>query len=106
LSLLALLSSVMTALSLRVALPISGPGEGTLISRTRRNGSADGRGENMKQLKAFAAVLALMVVVVACSGNREQAEPEVEITAPAEDRKSTRLNSSHVSISYVFFCLK
>src|SRR5699024_11451426 len=23
-----------------------------------------------------------------------------------EDRKSTRLNSSHVSISYAFFCLK
>src|SRR5207249_11174272 len=27
-------------------------------------------------------------------------------TAPAQDRKSTRLNSSHVSISYAVFCLK
>src|SRR5438067_10634771 len=26
--------------------------------------------------------------------------------APAPDRKSTRLNSSHVSISYAVFCLK
>src|SRR5699024_2862445 len=26
--------------------------------------------------------------------------------APARDRKSTRLNSSHVSISYAVFCLK
>src|SRR5690606_41643063 len=26
--------------------------------------------------------------------------------APAEDRKSTRLNSSHVKISYAVFCLK
>src|SRR5437868_10401777 len=26
--------------------------------------------------------------------------------APPEDRKSTRLNSSHVSISYAVFCLK
>src|SRR5437868_12596519 len=26
--------------------------------------------------------------------------------APAGDRKSTRLNSSHVSISYAVFCLK
>src|SRR3712207_8277738 len=26
--------------------------------------------------------------------------------APAEDRKSTRLNSSHANISYVVFCLK
>src|SRR5690242_21294198 len=25
---------------------------------------------------------------------------------PAEDRKSTRLNSSHMSISYAVFCLK
>src|SRR5690625_5330488 len=27
-------------------------------------------------------------------------------TAPAGDRKSTRLNSSHVAISYAVFCLK
>src|SRR5690242_21574201 len=26
--------------------------------------------------------------------------------APTEDRKSTRLNSSHMSISYAVFCLK
>src|SRR5437868_12644969 len=33
---------------------------------------------------------------------------DVERNAPAfrEDRKSTRLNSSHVSISYAGFCLK
>src|SRR5699024_12727371 len=30
-------------------------------------------------------------------------EPETDV---AEDRKSTRLNSSHVSISYAVFCLK
>src|SRR5207249_9009022 len=51
-----------------------------------------------------------------------EAEPKVatpdsgpEVTAPGEvvevdpwagDRKSTRLNSSHVSISYAVFCLK
>src|SRR5699024_11706938 len=27
-------------------------------------------------------------------------------SAPLQDRKSTRLNSSHVSISYAVFCLK
>src|SRR5699024_11246113 len=27
-------------------------------------------------------------------------------TTPGQDRKSTRLNSSHVSISYAVFCLK
>src|SRR5690606_40649791 len=29
-----------------------------------------------------------------------------QIVVPAEDRKSTRLNSSHVKISYAVFCLK
>src|SRR5207249_7001686 len=35
------------------------------------------------------------------------ARPVVDVCAAnAEDRKSTRLNSSHVSISYAVFCLK
>src|SRR5690349_23980457 len=33
-------------------------------------------------------------------------EPEVRVHAEHEDRKSTRLNSSHVEISYAVFCLK
>src|SRR5438067_7917012 len=40
---------------------------------------------------------------------REVLPGGVELTARAlvdEDRKSTRLNSSHVSISYAVFCLK
>src|SRR5699024_12277557 len=32
--------------------------------------------------------------------------PETEISSTLIDRKSTRLNSSHVSISYAVFCLK
>src|SRR5690606_42077419 len=31
---------------------------------------------------------------------------EVVVDRPAPDRKSTRLNSSHVKISYAVFCLK
>src|SRR5690348_17710827 len=31
---------------------------------------------------------------------------KLTVTAPVEDRKSTRLNSSHPSISYAVFCLK
>src|SRR5690606_39712238 len=31
---------------------------------------------------------------------------DIEIVAVNEDRKSTRLNSSHVKISYAVFCLK
>src|SRR5699024_12042688 len=31
---------------------------------------------------------------------------DIEVTISSRDRKSTRLNSSHVSISYAVFCLK
>src|SRR5690625_7915264 len=30
----------------------------------------------------------------------------LDLTGPSQDRKSTRLNSSHVAISYAVFCLK
>src|SRR2546422_2979907 len=33
-------------------------------------------------------------------------EPGHDLTIPAQDRKSTRLNSSHGYISYAVFCLK
>src|SRR3712207_5530368 len=45
-------------------------------------------------------------------GNLLTAEQEAEVQAlmrqqmPDEDRKSTRLNSSHANISYAVFCLK
>src|SRR5437773_5828640 len=34
------------------------------------------------------------------------ARRDVEIDSPHRDRKSTRLNSSHITISYAVFCLK
>src|SRR5690606_41645134 len=37
---------------------------------------------------------------------RGVAWPAAEIRDPLRDRKSTRLNSSHVKISYAVFCLK
>src|SRR5690554_7485736 len=36
----------------------------------------------------------------------QEAEPQIKAFVEAEDRKSTRLNSSHVRISYAVFCLK
>src|SRR5690625_6634737 len=42
-------------------------------------------------------------VVTSSVGIQISGEPEV---IPAVDRKSTRLNSSHVAISYAVFCLK
>src|SRR2546426_6330220 len=37
---------------------------------------------------------------------RRQPLPPPRCKKPAEDRKSTRLNSSHLVISYAVFCLK
>src|SRR5256885_11729827 len=39
-------------------------------------------------------------------GRARDAEPGWEIQRPRQDRKSTRLNSSHLVISYAVFCLK
>src|SRR3712207_7053511 len=37
---------------------------------------------------------------------RELRRRPQQVVAPAQDRKSTRLNSSHANISYAVFCLK
>src|SRR3712207_8293778 len=39
-------------------------------------------------------------------GVRRGAPPGLPPRGPGEDRKSTRLNSSHANISYAVFCLK
>src|SRR6266496_5874994 len=39
-------------------------------------------------------------------GQRHAGEDEPDLAARDQDRKSTRLNSSHVEISYAVFCLK
>src|SRR5579872_60179 len=84
-----------------------------------------------RRLLRWLAVLALLVVLLAaalgawCYRTASAALPQLDgslrltgLTAPVavtrdtqgvptiEDRKSTRLNSSHVRISYALFCLK
>src|SRR5699024_11457556 len=44
--------------------------------------------------------------VLLITENGKRWEGLLGIMTPREDRKSTRLNSSHVSISYAVFCLK
>src|SRR5690349_24198079 len=39
-------------------------------------------------------------------GDQRRRQPGRPVDHGAEDRKSTRLNSSHVEISYAVFCLK
>src|SRR5258705_2006848 len=40
------------------------------------------------------------------TGARAAGAPACAVRAPERDRKSTRLNSSHLGISYAVFCLK
>src|SRR5437660_12371090 len=52
--------------------------------------------------------LGVMPIVSTVGGLPEYQPPggPMVFGQPAEDRKSTRLNSSHVAISYAVFCLK
>src|SRR5699024_11501964 len=82
---------------------------------TRR--SSDLGGTGIKHCRGAAArsrarerVVAAGFVVLhrRCAGVGDQPEPDAHPgrSAAGVDRKSTRLNSSHVSISYAVFCLK
>src|SRR5437868_10947945 len=62
------------------------------------------------ELSREEAMLCSMPERAVCMKLRSESLSRIEVTECAEDispdRKSTRLNSSHVSISYAVFCLK
>src|SRR5690625_3049035 len=57
-------------------------------------------------LSSLTPVLPMGQQVAAAIKNHNPRLPKAEREARALDRKSTRLNSSHVAISYAVFCLK
>src|SRR5690606_41298413 len=65
-------------------------------------------------MKKISFIIALLSTIVLASCKQEflNTDPSTEFSEnavwsdPALDRKSTRLNSSHVKISYAVFCLK
>src|SRR5699024_11993463 len=57
-------------------------------------------GDKMGRKSILAITLIMMAAATLSIGNGQNTFP------PHLDRKSTRLNSSHVSISYAVFCLK
>src|SRR5256885_11809279 len=59
-------------------------------------------GAEQRRVCRVAAVLRRPIHLEGQPGHRRQAER----SRRAEDRKSTRLNSSHLVISYAVFCLK
>src|SRR5690625_5614893 len=61
--------------------------------------------EIQKLYKQANEVLGFDITHLMFSGPEDELT-ETEHAQPALDRKSTRLNSSHVAISYAVFCLK
>src|SRR5438309_5036471 len=57
-------------------------------------------------LRMQGAHTSLTINVKTNTGDFEKAQDQADLVLRARDRKSTRLNSSHSSISYAVFCLK
>src|SRR5690606_40355886 len=92
-------------LSLHDALPILLAGihaveEGDLLARGLQAGGGLARGPGVPAQVRVEADLAVEAEAVHAQQGDEHAH------VPRLDRKSTRLNSSHVKISYAVFCLK
>src|SRR5690348_17398330 len=83
-------------LSLHDALPISGRGGA-------RRGQAKGRGGHRRPEEGRRGARGGAAVRAAGGARARRGQ---EAGGSGEDRKSTRLNSSHPSISYAVFCLK
>src|SRR5690625_5619173 len=77
----------------------------TILSQQKGMGNEEGL---QKYLNAFVVILFLMSLVIGVAGYF-LAEPLLRLLSTPDvmlqDRKSTRLNSSHVAISYAVFCL-
>src|SRR5262245_64497214 len=63
------------------------------------------RDDGRRAAVGIAAAVAAAIAVKCAADTREQLAVAVA-AATARDRKSTRLNSSHLGISYAVFCLK
>src|SRR5690554_7774560 len=87
-----------------------------MSGETRGNIAAGGRGETRKLTENDLRIAHIIGPVLKKKGLHfvgidviGDYVTEINVTSPTcvrEDRKSTRLNSSHVRISYAVFCLK
>src|SRR5690606_41764803 len=94
------------SLSLHDALPICLDGLGAIadLVRTRRGG--DDGGADRGRVLAAGIVVGDDHHVSVLRGDLTHQRPLAGVAIATGDRKSTRLNSSHVKISYAVFCLK
>src|SRR2546430_12973081 len=68
---------------------------------------ADRDGGDMNWRRTLVAALLVVELCANARGAEPEASPgEWKFISDKEDRKSTRLNSSHSQISYAVFCLK
>src|SRR5206468_7872241 len=96
----------ISTLSLHDALPISGANAWSVAASTAGPLLTSGRlTARYRQTKAAREEAALNYQQTALNAFREVSDALVSRTR-FEDRKSTRLNSSHDQISYAVFCLK
>src|SRR5207249_11984650 len=96
----------LDTLSLHDALPISVEGEAGLLGFPAHDveiGIGDELQPHRDQRVVDLALALELVLVLVLLGKRVLHLLEAVVVQP--DRKSTRLNSSHVSISYAVFCL-
>src|SRR5690606_41034043 len=65
------------------------------------------RSKSLRRFQQIAEDLQVVIIITELVVDQDQALGIVsQVVLPGQDRKSTRLNSSHVKISYAVFCLK
>src|SRR3712207_9322221 len=77
----------------------------TLFRSERESGSTGARDDHRGPVVGQALELPVAVELVA-KEVRQHDQLRIELGGHSQDRKSTRLNSSHANISYAVFCLK
>src|SRR5207302_11323871 len=94
----------LSPLSLHDALPILGNGMHLVTSRRLAQRSAGAMACSRPRSKRSSGSCASSSGI--SRWKQQKRSPRVQVVEPPPDRKSTRLNSSHVKISYAVFCLK
>src|SRR5207253_6835514 len=98
-------TTALYTLSLHDALPISslaGVVVVVFLTVTALTAQQKNPLTNADVIKMVKAGLAETTIVAAIAAN----DTQFDLSSAGLDRKSTRLNSSHVAISYAVFCLK
>src|SRR5207253_11509529 len=99
-------SPEMPTFPLHDALPISSTDDDRSRLARRRQSRADARLPRHRSIDAEVAAVRLRLRAPALGGNDDRASTTGGGAGGGIDRKSTRLNSSHVASAYGVFCLK